>query len=105
MSFKRTIGIVGLAAILLAIPLTLTLNQRAQTLQQQAAEPSPTVSQAQLDVTQDGVVDSFDVNEVLRCINEPSTCEVQNMQDLDGDGVVTVEDYRILFNGYSTVTP
>lgn len=105
LSFKRTAGVAILVIIALAVPVTLALNQRSQSLQQEASfEASPTPSALDqtpyfnVDVNTDGQINTADYDLILKCFNG-NLCSFQAV-DLNGDGMINNADYQIILDKY-----
>ena len=113
-SFKRTIAIVAVVAIMVAIPVTLALNSRSQSLQQQAAQDSPISTPfptahnlnpvMKVDVNNDGFSNLTDYALLNDCVNSRETCTIR-IQDVTGDGMVDVLDYQELLRQYAQSLP
>ena len=115
LAFKRTTGLVLILAVILAIPVTLALNQKPQSLRQDAAEIKPTPqdqtnnpqviqTNIDVDVNSDGAINITDYNMILRCTDTQSICEISTT-DLNNDGILNTEDYKLMLDEYFKTQP
>lgn len=60
-------------------------------------------SLSDLDLNNDGVINSLDIFELRSCFNAPAACNPQ--ADFNGDGVIGFPDYQILVQSYGQTVP
>ena len=98
-SYKRTAAILFVAALALAIPITITLVGQQQDVRQRAASPSSPCGSLG-DVNGDGKVDSVDANLLLSYSagKIPISRIVAANSDVNGDGKINSIDANLLLS-------